>query len=115
MKMKFLLAYVLIACVASFAFAQTVKEEKIKVYGNCGMCKKRIEKAATTAGASFASWNEDTKVLIVKFDESKTTAQKIEQQVAGVGHDTQNLKATDETYNKLPECCLYDRKEPKKG
>jgi periplasmic mercuric ion binding protein len=34
-------------------FAQT-KTESFKVYGNCGMCKKRIEKAVKLEGISSA-------------------------------------------------------------
>ena len=40
-------------------FAQ--KSEEIKVWGNCGMCKKVIETAALKAGASTASWSEKPK------------------------------------------------------
>ena len=35
-------------------FAQTTKTEKIKVYGNCNVCKKNIETASKTAGANSA-------------------------------------------------------------
>jgi mercuric ion binding protein len=29
--------------------------------------------------------------------------------IAAVGYDTEMHKAKDEVYNKLPECCKYDR------
>ncbi len=48
--------------VTSISFAQT-KTETFKVSGNCGMCKTKIEKAAKDAGASSATWNEETKDL----------------------------------------------------
>ncbi|MBK9486598.1 MAG: hypothetical protein IPO01_15855 [Chitinophagaceae bacterium] len=35
----------------STSTAQTAKTETIKVWGNCGMCKTTIEKAAKKAGA----------------------------------------------------------------
>ena len=35
--------------------ADNVKTEKIKVYGKCGMCKSRIEKAATTSSPGSIS------------------------------------------------------------
>jgi len=96
-----------------FAFsvkAQTVKTEKIKVYGNCGMCKSRIEKAAKTAGASSASWDDESKILVVKYDSKKTDSKKIQAKVAAVGHDTQDATASKAAYNNLHECCQYDRK-----
>ncbi len=90
--------------------AQTPKQETIKVNGNCGMCKKKIETAAKNAGASYAAWNADSKVLTVKYDAAKTDSKKIQQKVAAAGYDTQDATATKEAYEKLDECCQYDRK-----
>jgi len=41
---------------------------KLKVSGNCGMCKSSIEKAATSAGAKTANWDMDAKLLTLIFD-----------------------------------------------
>lgn len=91
-------------------FANVAKTEKIKVYGNCGQCKTRIEKAAKSVdGVSQATWNEKNEILTVTFDSAKTTTMKIEDAIAKVGHDTENMKATDKAYNALPGCCKYDR------
>jgi hypothetical protein len=108
MKLKFILSIV-IAFVANFAIAQS-KTENIKVYGNCGMCKTRIEKAAKEGGATKATWNEESKMLQVTYASSKTSSAKIQQAIAGVGHDTQDFTAEDGVYEKLHECCKYDRK-----
>ncbi|MFN8243756.1 MAG: heavy metal-binding domain-containing protein [Ferruginibacter sp.] len=89
--------------------AQT-KKETIKVWGNCGMCKKVIEKAAKTAGATAASWNEDSKELNVTYNEKKTSAAKIQQSIANAGYDTQDFAASNAAYMKLPACCHYERK-----
>ncbi len=95
----------------NFSFAQTtVKKETLQVWGNCGMCKKVIEKAAKSAGASFASWNEDSKELKVSYAVNKTSAEKIQQAVAKSGYDTQDFVANELAYNKLPGCCHYERK-----
>lgn len=95
----------------NFSFAQTaVKKETIKVWGNCGMCKKVIEKAAKSAGATTASWNEDSKELKVAYAVNKTSGTKIQQAVAKSGYDTQDFTANDPAYNKLPGCCHYERK-----
>lgn len=91
-------------------FATTTKTEKIKVYGNCGQCKTRIEKAAKSVdGVSQATWNEKDEILTVTFEGAKTTTMKIEDAIAKVGHDTEHMKATDKAYNGLPGCCKYDR------
>ena len=93
-----------------FAQSSSVKKEDIKVWGNCGMCKNTIEKAAKSAGATEAEWNEDTKVLTVSYEVSKTDNQKIQKAVVATGYDTQDFTAADETYSKLHGCCKYDRK-----
>ena len=94
---------------ATTSFAETSKTEKIKVSGECGMCKKKIETAAKTAGASFAEWNKDTKVLTVKYSTNSTNAAKIQEAIAGKGYDTPAVKATEEAYNSLDDCCKYER------
>ena len=93
---------------STIGFAQT-KSEKFKVAGECGMCKKKIENAAKEAGATYALWNTESKVLAVKYNSTSTNSAKIQEAIANVGYDTPNFKATDEAYNKLHECCQYDR------
>lgn len=100
---------VLFIFLSSSAIAQ--KNEEIKVWGNCGMCKKVIETAATGAGASKASWSEDTKMLTVSYNAKKTDAKKIQEAVASAGYDTQDFTAPTEVYNKLHGCCQYERKQ----
>ena len=104
----------LIAAAFSFvwvaASAQS-KTESFKVYGNCGMCKSRIEKAAKAVGVAEASWSADTKMLSVTYDSSKVTNEEIQKKIASVGHDTEAMKAEDSVYEKLPGCCLYERKK----
>jgi copper chaperone CopZ len=90
------------------------KTEKFLVNGKCEMCEKRIEMAALSdKGVSKADWNKETKEINVVFDETKTSVQKINEAVALVGHDTKTVKAPDEVYNKLPDCCKYDRADLK--
>jgi mercuric ion binding protein len=89
---------------------RTVKKQTIKVYGECGQCKKKIEKSAMSAGAAYASWNEETKLLDVSYNPSVSNPVKIETAIAGAGYDTQDVPATDSAYNKLDKCCQYDRK-----
>ena len=110
--MKSLQIFSLIAimsCLTTTSFAQNTRKESFKVDGECGMCKKKIEKAAKDAGASYALWNTDSKMLIVKYNSTSTNTAKIQQKIAGVGYDTPKYKATDEAYNSLHGCCQYER------
>lgn len=94
----------------STVIAQTDKEEKFKVYGNCGMCESRIEKAAKSVdGVTSADWDKDTKMLLLTFDDAKTSTDKVQMAIAKVGHDTGKHTAKDEVYNELPGCCKYER------
>ena len=80
----------------------------LEVDGICGMCKERIEKASIrTKGVKSAVWNIESKELSLIYDENKTDLKKISQNIADVGHDTKEIKATDEAYNSVHPCCLY--------
>lgn len=102
-----LLLFVLTATTKSYS--QNLKNETIKVSGNCGMCKQKIEKAAKSAGAKTAVWDAEKQSLTVSFNEAKTNLLKIETAIAGVGYDTQDVLATSEAYEKLHGCCKYER------
>ena len=82
----------------------------VKVSGNCEMCKKRIEKAAfSVSGVKSAEWHMDDATLHLIINEQKCSVLDVENAIAKVGHDTQDVKATDEDYETLHTCCAYDR------
>lgn len=91
--------------------AQSSKTETIKVWGNCGMCKTTIEKAAKSAGAKKAAWDADSKELKVTYSEKKSSSAKIQEAIANSGYDTQDFTAIKSAYDNLHGCCKYDRKE----
>jgi hypothetical protein len=112
MKKIFLLSLIiLIAAVTLIAQDSKVIETEFKVFGNCGMCKTRIEKAVKIKEVKYAKWNKDTKMLKIAF-ESTIDVDSLQKRVAEVGHDTEKFKANDEVYAALPKCCLY-RDNPK--
>jgi mercuric ion binding protein len=101
--------------VTTISFAQdSLKKETIKVWGNCGSCKKHIEKAAKAAGATTADWNQDTKQLNVSYNPAKTSSVNIQQYIAKAGYDTQDFFGDDIAYKKLDGCCQYQRKKAAK-
>lgn len=96
-------------------FGQEKKSEKFKVYGNCGMCETRIEKAAESVGGVItADWDKESKMITVRFGGEKATLDDIHQAIADVGHDTEKVEAEDKVYEGLPTCCHYDRPEKNK-
>jgi copper chaperone CopZ len=109
--MKHILFFsILFFCSFQTLNAQTAgMTSKFKVYGNCGMCEKRIEKAAKIKGVTLADWDVDSKMLTIHFDEKKVTPMKVHQAVAAVGHDTDKVRAKDKVYAKLHGCCQYER------
>lgn len=93
----------------SASASATEKTETFQVLGNCGMCQRTIQKAATGAGAVKAFWNEETDMLSVTFDPEKTSVEAIQKAVALAGYDNVGFKAPDEAYKALHACCQYDR------
>jgi heavy-metal-associated domain-containing protein len=94
-------------------FGPKPKTESFKVYGECSICKHRIENALKVDGIKSATWDEDSKILTVQYilTADITGLNKIEQIVAAAGHDNEKYKAPDEVYLKLPLCCHYERKK----
>ncbi len=82
-----------------------------KVYGSCGMCKSRIEKAAMTEGVRSAEWSMEKNLLTLNYDPETTDLETVHEKIAEAGHDTEKLSADDSVYNSLPACCHYERKE----
>lgn len=83
----------------------------IEVNGNCEQCKKRIEKATyAVVGVKSAVWNIEDHNLHLIVNEEKTSLQEIKKALAKAGHDTDDVKATKEDYEKLHSCCQYERK-----
>ncbi len=104
--------YIIILLVAMVGVTATAQDKNaravLEVDGICGMCKKRIETAAIkTRGVKSAVWNVETKECSLIFDERKTDLKTISQNIADVGHDTKEIKATEEAYNSVHPCCLY--------
>lgn len=93
----------------SFAMSQksALKEEKFLVYGNCGMCKDRIEKAVKIKEVKFARWDKKSKYLTLAYVSESVTLDSLKKRIAAAGHDTEKYKAQDSVYQKLPKCCLY--------
>jgi copper chaperone CopZ len=93
----------------STAQSKNLKIVDVKVYGNCGMCKKTIEKAGNVKGISKTEWNTETTMAKITIDSTKTTIDAVLQRIAAVGYDSDNFRAPDAVYDNLHGCCQYDR------
>jgi len=110
---KLLIIALMLTGTLTFAQNKNAKAS-MEVDGICGMCKARIEKAClNTKGVKFAQWSIDTHELNLIFDARKTDMETIEKQVLAAGHDTKNVKATDEAYATVHTCCKYRDEEVK--
>ena len=102
-----------LACLFSLTMVAQEKKSKnkkvvIKVAGNCGMCEKRIEKAAySVKGVKSATWHADHQDLHLIIDETKCKVIDVEKAIVKAGHDTKDVKATDAEYYKIHGCCQY--------
>lgn len=84
--------------------------ESFKVYGNCGMCKRTIEGSLNDQEGIYSSnWNKETKIMEVNYNSSLISLDEIKKKITAVGYDTEEQKATEETYKGLPGCCQYER------
>lgn len=83
------------------------KVEKIKVYGNCNMCKETIEKAGYEANISAVLWDPGTKIATITYDDTQTSLNAILKKIAKSGYSNEKYKAKDSDYKKLPMCCQY--------
>lgn len=111
---KFIVAVLCI--VISFttsAQKKNIKTETFRVSGTCIQCKNRIETTLKDIGTYKANWVIETNMLTVSYDSIKLSKEKIQQQLAAAGYDTEAFQTDDKTYKSLPKCCYYVRyKQP---
>lgn len=105
--MKILLLSGILACITLNSSAQSTAH--FRVGGNCDMCKKRIEQAADIKGVKNAVWDAKTLTLEISFNPDKVKQIQIEQEIARVGHDTEHVQADSLAFEKLHNCCHYER------
>ena len=109
MKKIILSIVTIIAFVACNSMANS-KTESFKVYGNCGMCKKTIEKALTKEGIK-GDWDKKSKMIKVTYDSTKYNNRQVQEIIAKAGYDTESCKGDDKAYDNLHGCCKYERKK----
>ena len=87
-----------------------VSTASIRIYGNCGMCKRTIEGALNEVeGIHSAEWDVKSGMLSVAYEAEKVSEDDIKAKVAAAGYDSDTHRAPDEVYANLHACCQYDR------
>ena len=107
--MKSRIVFLIVVLISTVSFGQQ-KNKKVafEVDGVCEMCKARIEKAAlNVSGVKYATWDIASHELSLIIDERKTNSMQIKSAMAQAGHDTKELKATQEAYDNIHSCCKY--------
>jgi mercuric ion binding protein len=114
MKLKILSVAVLISVSLLSVQGMSGQKGSFKVAGKCGMCETRIENAALSVrGVESADWDKESGIVELEYDAKKADLDKIQKTIATAGHDTELYTANDKVYEKLPECCKYERVETK--
>ena len=113
--MKYSISNILVAATMLLTFTISSAQiknsvsENVKIYGNCGMCEKTIEKAGNLKNIAAVDWNKDTKMASITYDAKKTNQDEILKRIALAGYDSDTFLAPDNVYNELHDCCQYDR------
>ena len=107
---------VIILSVIMFAFsyagtAQGLKYVKIKTTAQTELCKEKIEKTlAYEKGVKEVNLDLKTKIVSVKYDESKTSYEKLLTAISNIGYDADGKKADQKAHSKLPSECKESAK-----
>jgi len=100
------LSIIISSCTAQVKHAKT---ETVKIYGNCSMCEKTIERAGTVKKVAKVNWDKDSKMATITYDSTKTNQDEILKRIALAGYDSDKFFAPDDVYSKLEGCCQYER------
>ena len=107
--MKIMIAISVLLSTTGNAQIKNAKTESVKIYGNCGMCETKIEKAGNIKKIANVDWNQETQMATLTYDAKKTNPDEILKRIALVGYDSDKFLAPDDVYNNLHGCCQYDR------
>lgn len=104
-----MIAICVLLSTTSNAQIKNAKTENVKIYGNCGMCETKIEKAGNIKKVAIVDWNQENQMATLTYDAKKTNQDEILKRIALVGYDSDKFLAPDDVYNNLHGCCQYDR------
>lgn len=101
-----LFAFLFLFAGNSFAEEKNISEVNIKTSATCDMCKSKIEKYVNKMeGILKSDLNLDSKVLYVKYDNTKVNTEDIKSKIKDLGYNADEVKRDEKAYKKLPKCC----------
>ena len=81
---------------------ENAQTTSFKVYGNCDMCKTRIEKAANALfGVTGAVWEVESQLVKLEYNPELVDIETIHKVIAKAGHDTEKSKSDNKVYENL--------------
>lgn len=99
------LIFIAMLFVTSIAFSQT-KTVEIKSPLQCEMCSQNVhEGLSTLKGVKAIKIDLEAQLIEVKYNSKKVDIKKIEESIANIGYDANDIPAIKEAYSNLPYCC----------
>lgn len=108
--------YYLFILLAALVITACGGEEKADIQTNavCQTCEAILKEGLEQKeGIKDVNLNLDTKVLTVGYDPSQLNQSEIENFIAKIGYDANEIKANIDTHAGLPYCCQIENKVPK--
>ena len=75
------------------SLGKTVQTE-LKVHGDCMGCKVKIEDALDIKGITYAEWDHETKILVLKYNDTKVTIDEIKTIINELGYKVEDPEST---------------------
>jgi periplasmic mercuric ion binding protein len=102
-----------IATFLMFAFTGANAQKKSKTESvtfqtsaKCGMCKMRLEKDMSLAkGVQTATLDLTDKKMTLVYNPRKTNKTKLQNAIAKIGYDADEVVANQKSHDALPGCC----------
>jgi mercuric ion binding protein len=90
-----------------FAFSgKETKTIEIKTSTVCDMCKDRIERDLVfETGVKSVKVDLKVNIITVKYRTDKTNPETIKKAISKLGYWADEVAASEEAFNKLPDCC----------
>jgi mercuric ion binding protein len=104
--MKIVISLIAIIILSISGIKAQIIEAQIKTSGQCEHCKEALEKNLRfEKGVKKVSFDIESHVVNVKYDEAKTTIRNIQVAITKLGYDADSLLADPKAYQKLNACC----------
>ncbi|MCS4165587.1 heavy-metal-associated domain-containing protein [Sphingobacterium sp. BIGb0116] len=100
---------VLLSTQHTHAQIKNAKTATVKIFGNTPAVKTIIEKEGKDGQFAKVDWNQTTKLAVVTYDSSKTSADEVLKRIALAGFDNEKFLAPDDAYIQLAKAEQYER------